>query len=127
MKAIAASALLFGVALGGLTYVNSSSSRYSWLVAGTAYIVTLFAVQLFQSRATPKEFLRFNVLVGLTLTILAVVDTVVLHRGVFKDMDPSLAGLLYRTGVLLVLVGVPTAIIGTFMGWKVARVRASPK
>ena len=68
MKAIFAGAVLFGVALGGLTYVNSSGSKYSWLVAAVGYLLALFLVPFLHARTTLKESARFNAVLALMVT-----------------------------------------------------------
>ena len=123
MKAIVAGVVLFGVAVGGLMYVNSSGSQYSWLVAAVGYVLVLFLVQFFQARTTLKESARFNTVLALMVTGLVFIDTLVLHRGIFKDMNRSGEGLLYRVVALVVVIGLPTAIVGSFLGLSVGRVR----
>jgi hypothetical protein len=123
MKAIVASVVLFGVAMGGLMYVNSSGSQYSWLVLGVGYVLALFLVQFFQTGTTLKGAARFNTVLALMVTALVLIDTLVLHRGIFKDMNRSGEGLLYRVVALVAVVGFPTAIVGSFLGLSVGLVR----
>ena len=123
MKAILAGVVLFGVAMGGLMYVNSSGSQYSWWVLGVGYVLALFLVQFLQARTTLKGSARFNTVLALIVTALVFIDTLVLHRGIFKDMNRSGEGLLYRVVALAVVVGLPTAIVGSFLGLSVGRVR----
>jgi hypothetical protein len=89
MKPIAAGAVLFGAAMGGLMYVNSNSSQSSWMVAGVVYVLALFLVQLLQPMTTWKQSVRFNTVIAFVVTALVFIDTLVLHQGIFKDINRS--------------------------------------
>ena len=116
MKTIFAAIILFGVAIGSLIYVNSNDSRNSWIVAGTGYLIALFVVQFLGPGKLPKSSIRFNITLAMTVTILIFLDTLVFHHGIFKDMNSSLGSTLYKLAVLVVAVGVPTAILGALLG-----------
>ena len=122
MKAIAAGVALFGAAMGGLIYVNSNGSKYSWIVAGMVYVLALFLVQFLQPMTTLNASVRFNIVTASMVTVLVFIDTLILHRGVFKDVGRVGEGLLYRVVALVVAVGMPTAIVGSVFGVSVARV-----
>jgi hypothetical protein len=51
-----------------------------------------------QSNRVLKDTVRFEAVMALTLTVLALVDTVMVHRGVFTDVDSSVRGLLHKGG-----------------------------
>jgi len=125
MKVIAAGAVLFGAAMGGLMYVNSNSSQSSWMVAGVVYVLALFFVQFLQPMTTWKQSVRFNTVIAFVVTSLVFIDTLVLHQGIFKDINRSGEGLLYRVVALLVAVGMPTLIVGSLFGLSVGRVLRS--
>jgi hypothetical protein len=127
MKAIIAGVVLFGVAMSGLMYVNFRGSQYSWLVLGIGYVLALFLVQFLETRTTLKESARFNTVLALVVTALVFIDTLVLHRGIFKDMNRSGEGLLYRVVALVVVIGFPTALVGFFLGLSVGRTRNRKK
>jgi hypothetical protein len=57
------------------------------------------------------------------VTGLVFIDTLALHRGIFKDMNRSGEGLLYKVVALVVAIGLPTAIVGFFFGLSAGRVR----
>jgi hypothetical protein len=122
MKAVAAGAALFGAAMGGLIYVNSDGSQYSWVVAAIVYVLALFLVQFLQPVTTLNASVRFNIVTASMVTVLVFIDTLTLHRGVFKDIDRFGEGLLYRAFALVVAVGIPTVIVGSVFGLSVARV-----
>jgi len=124
MKAIAAGAALFAAAMCGLMYVNSNSSRSSWMVAGTVYVLALFLIQFLQPMTTDSRnaYVRFNIVTAGMVTVLVFVDTLILHRGVFKDIDRFGEGLLYRAVAVVVAIGLPTIILGSVFGLSVARV-----
>jgi len=122
MKAIAAAAALFGAAMGGLIYVNANGSHYSWVVAGMVYVLALSLVQFLQPMTTLNAIVRFNIVTASMVTVLVFIDTLILHRGVFKDVDRFGESLLYRVVALVVAVGMPTAIVGSVFGLSAARV-----
>src|SRR6266849_5562678 len=101
MKAIAAGAALFGAAMGGLIYVNSNGSEHSWMVAGMLYVLALFLVQFLQQTNSLYAAVQFNVVTAAMVTLLVFVDTLILHRGVFKDIERFGDGLLYRVVALV--------------------------
>ena len=124
MKAVAAGAVLFGAAMGGLIYVNSNGSQHSWLAAGALYILTLLLVQFLQPMRTSslKVFVRFNVAIATTVSVLILLDTLLLHRGIFKDIERFGSGFGFRVLVLVLGVGVPTALLGSVLGLGIMRV-----
>jgi hypothetical protein len=64
---------------------------------------------------------------ALVVTARVFIDTLVLHRGIFKDMNRSGEGLLYRVVALVVVIGFPTALVGFFLGLSVGRTRNRKK
>lgn len=121
MKAIAAGAALFGAAVGGFIYLNTHGSEYSWMVAGMLYVLALFLVQFIQRNNSLQVSVRFNIVAAAVVTLLAHVDTLILHRGVFKDIDRFGNGLGYRVLVLVLGVGLPTVIVGSFFSFAIGR------
>jgi hypothetical protein len=124
MKTIAAGAVLFGAAMGGLMYVNSNSSQSSWMVAGVVYVLALFLVQFLQPMTTWKQSVRFNTVIAFVVAALVFIDTLVFHQGIFKDTNRS-GALLYRVVALLAAVGMPTLIVGSLFGLSVGRLLRS--
>jgi hypothetical protein len=124
MKAIAAGAALFGTAMGGLIHVNSDGSQYSWIIAGMLYVLALFLVQFLQPMTTDSlhACVRFNMLTAAMVTLLIFIDTLILHRGVFKDIEPLGGGFRYRVVAVVLGVGMPTAIVRSLFGLSIARV-----
>ena len=124
MKPIAAGAVQFGAAIGALIYVNSNASQYSWTVAGILYLVVLFAVQFLQPvrRASLQACIRFNVTAAAIVTVLMLFDTLLLHRGIFKDTERFGSGLGYRVLALVLGIGLPTALLGSVLGLSIMRI-----
>lgn len=129
MRAIVAGAILFGVAIFGLVYVNSTSSERTWVAAAVSYGLALVLVQFLQplSNFRTRTSVRFNVVAAAVVTILIFVDTLLVHRGAFKDVERNVSGLLYRAIVIVVGLGLPTAAIGCLSGMGVTRVLRSWK